>query len=56
MADQVDRQIAAAPEKIWALVADVLRMAEWSPVLVGCEWTGSASGPEAGARFVGHNR
>ncbi len=56
MADQVSRQIAATPEKVWALVADAPRMAEWSPVLVGCEWIGGASGPEVGARFVGHNR
>lgn len=54
--DEVTREIAAAPEKVWSLVSDVTRMAEWSPVIVRCEWIGGASGPEVGARFVGHNR
>ncbi len=50
------RQIAATPENVWSLVADVPRMTEWSPVIVRSEWVGDASGPEVGARFVGHNR
>lgn len=54
--DEVTRQIAAIPEKVWSLVADVPRMAGWSPVIARCEWVGDASGPEVGARFVGHNR
>jgi uncharacterized protein YndB with AHSA1/START domain len=54
--DEVTRQIAATPEKVWSLVADATRMAEWSPVITRCEWIGDASGPEVGARFVGHNR
>ena len=54
--DEVTRQIAATPEKVWSLVADVTRMDQWSPVITRCEWVGDASGPEVGARFVGHNR
>jgi hypothetical protein len=54
--DEVTTQIAATPEKVWSLVADVTRMDEWSPVIVRSEWVGGASGPEVGARFVGHNR
>ena len=54
--DEVTRQIAATPEKVWSLVADATRMAEWSPVITRCQWIGDASGPEVGARFVGHNR
>lgn len=54
--DEVTRQIAATPEQVWSLVADAPRMSEWSPVITRCEWVGDASGPEVGARFVGHNR
>ncbi len=54
--DKVTRQIAATPEQLWSLVADVTRMSEWSPVITRCEWLGDATGPEVGARFVGHNR
>lgn len=54
--DEVTREIAATPQKVWSLVADVTRMDQWSPVIERCEWAGDASGPEVGARFVGHNR
>lgn len=46
--DEVTRQIAATPDKVWSLVADVTRMDEWSPVITRCEWVGDASGPEIG--------
>jgi uncharacterized protein YndB with AHSA1/START domain len=29
--DEVSRQIAAAPDAVWSLVANATRMAEWSP-------------------------
>lgn len=54
--DEVTRQMAATPEQVWSLVADVTRMSEWSPVITRCEWSDGASGPALGARFVGHNR
>jgi len=54
--DEVSRQIAAPPETVWSLVADVTRMSEWSPVIDRCEWVDGASGPQVGAGFVGHNR
>ena len=54
--DEVSRQIAATPESVWSLVADVTRTAEWSPTVQRVEWVGDASGPEIGARFRGHNR
>ena len=54
--DSASVEIAAPPEAVWELVADVTRMGEWSPVCHRCEWTGGARGPEIGARFVGHNR
>ncbi|MBA3652928.1 MAG: SRPBCC family protein [Actinobacteria bacterium] len=43
-------QIAATPEKVWAIVSDPTRTPEWSPVCRRAEWI------EPGARFRGHNR
>jgi uncharacterized protein YndB with AHSA1/START domain len=54
--DQVSVEIVATPEKVWAVVSDVTRMGEWSPVCRRCEWLEGWVGPEVGARFVGHNR
>ncbi|HUI03635.1 MAG TPA: SRPBCC family protein [Acidimicrobiales bacterium] len=48
--------VASAPEVLYDMVADLPRMGEWSPEVERLEWTGDASGPEVGARFVGHNR
>ena len=53
---EVERTIAAAPEKLWALVSDVTRMGEWSPETVGCEWVGDPKEPVIGARFKGRNQ
>ncbi len=36
----VERVIAAPKDAVWALVADVTRMGEWSPETVGCAWIG----------------
>ncbi len=52
---KVERTIAAAPEKVWAMVSDVTRMGEWSPETVGCEWIGDRKEPAVGARFKGNN-
>jgi len=38
------------------MVSDVTRTGEWSPENTGGRWLGGATGPEQGARFVGHNR
>jgi len=54
--DETAMEMAAAPERVWSLLADVTRMGEWSPVCGRCEWTDGAVGPEVGARFVGHSR
>lgn len=48
--------IAAAPERVWALVSDVTRTGEWSPENVGGTWLDGATGPAVGARFRGTNR
>lgn len=53
---RVTRRIAAPPDVVWAMVADVTRMGEWSPETVAAEWTGGATGPRAGATFRGTNR
>ena len=54
--DEVASEVAATPDRLWSLITDVTRIGEWSPVCRRCEWTDGATGPEVGARFVGHNR
>ena len=48
--------IAAPPNRVWALIADVTRMGEWSPETVHATWIEGATGPAAGARFKGTNK
>ena len=45
--------IDAPPDAVYRLVADPLRMAEWSPECVRCRWIGGAHRAEVGARFRG---
>jgi Polyketide cyclase / dehydrase and lipid transport len=47
--------IAASADHIYALVADLPRMGEWSPECRRVEWLDGTTGPSVGARFVGHN-
>jgi hypothetical protein len=54
--DEAAIEVAAAPDRLWGLIADVTQMGKWSPVCRRYEWTHSAVGPEVGARFIGHNR
>jgi uncharacterized protein YndB with AHSA1/START domain len=58
MSDEVSvsRDIAAPAEKVWAMVADVTRMPEWSPENQSGTWRGGATGPAEGAKFRGTNR
>jgi uncharacterized protein YndB with AHSA1/START domain len=58
MSDEVTvtREIAAPPERVWAMVADVTRMGEWSPETEDATWLGGATGPQPGAKFRGTNR
>jgi uncharacterized protein YndB with AHSA1/START domain len=46
--------IACPPEVVWAAIADVTRMGEWSPECVAARWVGT-SGPAVGASFEGDN-
>lgn len=49
-------EVDAPPDDVWALVSDVTRTSDWSPVVRRCEWLDGAARPEPGARFEGHNR
>jgi Polyketide cyclase / dehydrase and lipid transport len=53
--DEVSAVVAARPEDVYALVADVTRMPEFSPEVVSCRWLGNADGPAVGARFEAVN-
>ncbi len=46
----------APAETIYALVADLSRMGDWSPECQRVEWLDGSDGPVVGARFVGHNQ
>jgi uncharacterized protein YndB with AHSA1/START domain len=52
----VSRDIAAPAETVWALIADLPRMGEWSPENTGGSWTRHATGPALDAHFRGSNR
>ena len=54
--DSVSMDIAAPPEQVYDLVADITRMGEWSPECFHCEWTKGATGPAVGARFKAKNK
>ena len=54
--DEVTTDIAAPPERVYALVTDLSNMGRWSPECHRCEWVGGASGPVVGAEFKGWNK
>ena len=47
-------KITRSPEEVYALIADVTRMGDWSPVCKACWWDEGA-GPQVGAMFTGRN-
>ena len=49
-------EIAADPATVFAAIADVTRMGEWSDECYACEWHEGVDGPAVGATFDGHNR
>ena len=53
---QASIEIAAPPDLVYDLIADVTRMGEWSPECYRCEWLDGASAATPGARFRGYNR
>lgn len=46
--------VAVPPDQLYALVSDVTRTGEWSPVCKACWWDDGA-GPQVGAWFTGRN-
>lgn len=52
----VSIDIAAPPEKVYAMVSDLPRMGEWSPENTGGKWVGGASAAVPGAKFMGNNK
>jgi uncharacterized protein YndB with AHSA1/START domain len=51
----VTTRIAAPPDAVWDLVAEVTRMGDWSPETTRCRWLSEPPGPRVGARFAGTN-
>jgi uncharacterized protein YndB with AHSA1/START domain len=47
--------VAASPEELYDMVADLTRMGEWSPACTGVTWDDGA-GPSVGSWFTGHNK
>jgi len=48
--------VAAQPEPVWDLVADITQVGGWSPECVRAAWLAEPGRPRPGARFTGHNR
>lgn len=48
-------RIAAPPDAVYALVSDVTRIGEWSPVCKACWWDEPSAGATVGAWFTGRN-
>jgi hypothetical protein len=46
--------ISVDPDQLYALVSDVTKMGDWSPVCRACWWD-EGDGPFVGAWFTGHN-
>jgi hypothetical protein len=46
--------VDVAPDELYALVSDVTRMGEWSPICKACWWD-EGDGPRVGAWFTGRN-
>ncbi|MGB8858408.1 MAG: SRPBCC family protein [Ilumatobacteraceae bacterium] len=43
------------PADVWAAIADITRMGDWSPECIAGRWVGGATGPAIGAKFEGDN-
>ena len=52
MSDSIS--VAETPDELYALVSDVTRMGEWSPICQACWWD-EGDGPRVGAWFTGRN-
>ncbi len=47
--------INRSADDVFAAIADVTRMGEWSPENTACRWVEGADGPAIGAKFEGDN-
>lgn len=47
--------IERTPDEVYALVSDVTRMGDWSPICKACWWDDPAAGTQPGAWFTGRN-
>ena len=48
--------VAAPPDLVYDLIADVTRTGQWSPECYRCEWLDGATAAAPGTRFRGYNR
>jgi uncharacterized protein YndB with AHSA1/START domain len=53
--DEAELYMEATPETVYALIADVTRMPEFSPEITECTWLDGATEAAVGARFVARN-
>src|SRR5262245_25725870 len=56
LTEEDEEQIAARPELVWDLVAEVTWVGRGSPECIRAAWLGEPGGPRPGARFTGRNR
>lgn len=54
--DEVRTVVAAPPEAVWEVIADIARMPELSPEVVEWRWLDGATEATVGARFVAKNK
>ena len=54
--DAVSVYMKATPDAVYDLVADVTRMADFSPEIRRCTWLDGARGPAVGTRFEAVNK
>jgi uncharacterized protein YndB with AHSA1/START domain len=53
---EIEREMNASPDTVYAAISDVTRMGEWSEECQACEWHEGYVAPIVGATFDGHNQ
>ncbi len=53
---EVEVELPASPTQVWAVLADVTRVGEWSHECHTASWLPGHGSAEVGARFTGSNR
>ena len=53
--DSVSTLIQRPVDEVFAAVADITRMGDYSPECIAARWKGGATGPAVGAEFGGDN-